>query len=122
MIRVCFVCLGNICRSPTAEGVMLHLLSQRGLAHAVEVDSAGTAAYHVGSRPDERSRRAAAKRGIELPGRARHFRAEDFERFDYVLALDASNFSDLQRLARGKYAERLFLLRDFDAAGPRGAS
>lgn len=122
MIRVCFVCLGNICRSPTAEGVMLHLLEQHGLSHAVEVDSAGTAAYHTGSRPDERSLRAASKRGIQLPGRARQFQAEDFARFDYVLALDDSNFADLKRLAKGKHAERLFLLRDFDPAGAKGAS
>lgn len=122
MINLCFVCLGNICRSPTGEGVMLHLLEQNGLSEQVHVDSAGTAAYHIGKRADERSARHAARRGIDLPSRGRQFQEEDFEKFDYVLAMDANNFSSLKTLARERHAERLFLLRDFDPASGKGSS
>lgn len=100
MISLCFVCLGNICRSPTAEGVMLSLIEERGLEGQISVDSAGTASYHTGNPADPRSAAAAKKRGIRLPSRARQFTAEDFERFDYVLACDQSNFEDLKDLAR----------------------
>jgi protein-tyrosine phosphatase len=120
MIRVCFVCLGNICRSPTAEGVFLHLLAGAGLLQQVSVSSAGTGAYHVGSRPDSRALATARRRGIELPGRAEHFQAKDFERFDYVIALDRNNERDLRALSRGRFDEKIVLLRDFDPAGAKG--
>jgi len=111
-IRVCFVCLGNICRSPTAEGVMLHTLAREGLADRFVIDSAGTGGHHAGERPDPRSLRAAKARAISLPSRARKFTQEDFARFDYVLAMDAQNQSDLLRLAPDPLSRskvRLFL-------------
>lgn len=122
MLELCFVCLGNICRSPTAEGVMLHLLQQRGLSDHVRVDSAGTAAYHVGNGADSRSIRHAQKRGIALPSRARQFKAGDFERFDYVLAMDSQNLVNLLSLSQGRHDDKLHLLRDFDPDSPPGSS
>lgn len=119
MVRVCFVCLGNICRSPTAEGVMRSLLKDRGI-DSVHVESAGTSAWHVGERPDPRARAAASSRGVNIDGAAQHFQAKDFERFDYVLALDASNQHDLLGLT-SEDAERakvkLFLNFSPDHAG-----
>lgn len=115
MIRVCFVCLGNICRSPTAEGIMAALVDEAGLAHAIAVDSAGTGAYHVGEPPDARARATARARGVMLGGKAAHFTARDFARFDYVVAMDESNRADLLALARddGQRA-KVHLLRSFD--------
>ncbi len=114
-IGVCFVCLGNICRSPTAEGVMRHLVVRASLADSFLIDSAGTGAYHVGERADARSRAEASRRGVELSSRARQFKAEDYGRFDYVVAMDSSNHRHLERLAGGR-AElaRLFMLRTFE--------
>jgi protein-tyrosine phosphatase len=121
-IRICFVCLGNICRSPTAEGVFTHLVADAGLTDRVAIDSAGTAAYHAGERPDRRSLAAARARGIELPGRARQFVAADFRRFDYVIAMDRSNHADLRDLAPDDEARaKIHLFRDFDPDAPRGA-
>jgi protein-tyrosine phosphatase len=122
MVSVCFVCLGNICRSPTAEGVMRHLVRQAGLDGKIDVDSAGTAGYHSGEAPDARARACGKRRGIEIAGRARQFKSADFGRFDYVLAMDRSNFEDLEELAEKVQAtERLHLLRAFDPESPRGA-
>lgn len=101
---------------------MLFLIEKNGLSHQVAVDSAGTAAYHGGEPPDRRSARAALRRGVELPSRARQFLAGDFERFDYVLAMDTSNLQNLQALAPGRYSDKLFLLRDFDPASGKGSS
>jgi protein-tyrosine phosphatase len=101
---------------------MLHLLQERGLTRDFKVDSAGTAAYHVGERPDQRSQAAANRRGVHLPGRARRFERSDFERFDYVLAMDRSNHSDLLERSGGPYDDRLHLLRDFDPTAPKGSS
>ena|SRR6188768_1818852 len=123
MLRLCFVCLGNICRSPIGEGVMRHLLQGAGLADVVEVDSAGTAGYHAGEPPDARARAAGRRLGVEVGGRARQFKRPDFERFDYVLAMDRSNFDDLAELAGDpKLRERLHLLRSFEPGSPAGAS
>jgi protein-tyrosine phosphatase len=123
MLRLCFVCLGNICRSPIGEGVMRHLLQQAGLGDQVEVDSAGTAGYHAGEPPDSRARAAGKRFNIEVGGRARQFKAGDFARFDYVLAMDNSNFEDLTKIAPDAAAKRkLHLLRGFDPASPKGAS
>jgi len=117
--RVCFVCLGNICRSPTAEGVFVHLVSEGGHEDAFEIDSAGTAAYHAGERPDRRSAATAQARGMPLRGRSRQFRVEDFDRFDHVLAMDCSNRDDLRRLAPDDDARaKIRLLRDFDPESP----
>ncbi len=101
---------------------MIHLLERRGLAKLFEVDSAGTAAYHTGERPDSRSRAAAKKRGVELPGVARQFLAEDFERFDYVLAMDDGNHAVLLGHSAGRFDSKLHLLRDFDTKSPKGSS
>jgi protein-tyrosine phosphatase len=122
MIRLCFVCLGNICRSPTAEGIMLHLVREAGRAHEFEIDSAGTSEYHVGEEPDPRSMAAARARGVHLPSRARQFLAEDFARFDYVLAMDVQNQRNLLGLAPDAGARaKIHLLRSFDAHSPAGA-
>jgi protein-tyrosine phosphatase len=116
-MRVLFVCLGNICRSPTAEGVMRALVDQAGLDERVELDSAGTGAWHVGSPPDARATAAAGARGIELEGRARQVRGEDFEHFDLVLAMDRENADELLRLASGEEQRaKVRLLREFDPA------
>ena len=120
--RVCFVCLGNICRSPTAEGVFRHLLNERGRAGEVYVESAGTAAYHVGEAPDRRSTATAAARGIVLEGAAARFDAEDFERFDWVIAMDRANARDLRERAPTEHAAaKVHLLRRWDPENTAGA-
>ncbi|CAK6701126.1 low molecular weight protein-tyrosine-phosphatase [Synechococcus sp. CBW1107] len=98
--RLLFVCLGNICRSPAAEGVFLHLLAREGLEQAVVVDSAGTGGWHVGRQADPRMRAAAARRGIALPSRARQIERADLERFDRILTMDEDNLRAVQSLAR----------------------
>lgn len=114
-MRLLFVCLGNICRSPTAEGVMRQLLVEEGLTEVVAIDSAGTGDWHVGHAPDERSASAASGRGIELSGQARQVKPTDFESFDLILAMDRSNHADLLALAPdGDARERVRLLREYD--------
>jgi protein-tyrosine phosphatase len=111
-INVLFVCMGNICRSPTAEGVFAHKLKNAGLDEVVSVDSAGTHAYHVGEAPDPRSQSTALKRGINLKHlKARKVVAEDFERFDYVLAMDRDNYRGLEAICPTgcEYKLQLFL-------------
>jgi protein-tyrosine phosphatase len=120
-IRICFVCLGNICRSPTAEGVMLQLVDEAGRAERIVIDSAGTGAWHAGERADARSRAEARSRGVDLPSIARQFTPADFDAFDYVVAMDRKNCLDLARLAGSAEHERkVRLLRSFDpqADGP----
>ena len=117
MTRILFVCLGNICRSPTAEGVMRSLVAQAGLEDSIELDSAGTGAWHVGSPPDERATEAAGTRGVTLEGSARQVRATDFTDFDVLVAMDSANLRDLRALAHGdEERERVRLLREFDPA------
>ncbi|HKK92665.1 MAG TPA: low molecular weight protein-tyrosine-phosphatase [Longimicrobiales bacterium] len=111
---VLFVCLGNICRSPLAEGVFLHLVAEAGSADDVVVDSAGTGAWHVGERPDPRSLEVAERHGIELPGHARRVTEEDFHRFARIVAMDRSNLSDLESLRPADSDTVLELLRDHD--------
>jgi protein-tyrosine phosphatase len=102
---------------------MRHLLQQESLEGVVQVDSAGTAGYHSGEPPDARARAAGKRFGVAVGGHARKFERADFERFDYVLAMDRSNFEDLSRLAPGPEAlAKLHLLRSFDSASPSGAS
>ncbi len=114
-LRVCFVCLGNICRSPTAEGVFQHLVNKNGFSALVEVDSAGTAAYHVGEPANSKSRMIAEQNGVNLNSKARKFEYSDLEYFDLVIAMDKDNHRDLQRLDRkGHFRDKIFLLRDFD--------
>ncbi|MDE3070970.1 MAG: low molecular weight phosphotyrosine protein phosphatase [Acidobacteriota bacterium] len=120
-MHILFVCLGNICRSPTAEGVMRTLAHDAGVAGRVELDSAGTGSWHIGEAPDERAIAAAKRRGIALSGSARQVGAEDFERFDLIVAMDRSNLADLERMAPSPAARaRLWLLRDFEAPGGAG--
>jgi protein-tyrosine phosphatase len=110
--RVLFVCLGNICRSPTAEGVLRHLAALAAPGLALEIDSAGTADYHIGAPPDGRSQGAALRRGIDISGlRARQVTEADFARFDLILAMDGENLRELQALKpRGSHAlVKLFL-------------
>jgi len=122
MVRVCFVCLGNICRSPTAAAVMRHLVKQAGLGKRIAIDSAGTGDWHVGGARDKRSRAVGVARGIPLSGVARQFVAEDFDDFDQVLAMDRSNRDDLLRMARdGRDRAKVALLRSFDPTAPADA-
>jgi protein-tyrosine phosphatase len=115
--RVLFVCLGNICRSPTAEGVMRRLVSDAGLDGEVVVDSAGTAGWHDGDPPDRRSQHEARERGLDISGlRGRQVRAADFEQFDLLLAMDAENQRDLLQLAPDAARGKVRLLREFDPA------
>jgi protein-tyrosine phosphatase len=120
MTRVCFVCLGNICRSPLAEGVFRHLAAQAGQAERFQVDSAGLGSWHVGEPPDARAIRVAGAHGVAVDGRARQFRPEDFKRFDLVLALDEDVYEGLGRLTRdGGQAGQVRYLRDFDPQAGR---
>jgi protein-tyrosine phosphatase len=119
-IRVCFVCSGNICRSPTAEGVFKKLASEAGIAHSFHVESAGIGSWHVGERPDPRTIRAAEARGYRLESRAQHWKARDFDRFDYVVAMDRSHVGSLMRLASSDAMKaKISLARDHVPDGPR---
>lgn len=112
--QLLFVCLGNICRSPSAENIMNHLIRQAGLEHEIVCDSAGTSSYHLGSPPDRRMSAAARSRGIELVGRARQFERSDFEEFDLILAMDRDNYEAICYLDRaGKYRDKVRLMCDF---------
>jgi protein-tyrosine phosphatase len=116
-VRILFVCMGNICRSPTAEAVMRRKLEEAGLAAAVELDSAGTDGWHAGSPPDARATEAARRRGTALTGAARQVTEDDFARFDLVLAMDRENVGELLRRAPDDEARgRVRLLREFDPA------
>ena len=107
--------MGNICRSPTAEGVMRHLLREQGLEDEIEIDSAGTGGWHAGAPPDARATEAARRRGIVLEGAARKVRASDFEEYDLLLAADRENVADLRAIAPDEQARaKVRLLREFD--------
>ena len=112
--RVLFVCLGNICRSPTAHGVFQKLVDERGLSHAIEIDSAGTGDWHVGRSPDTRTQTAARQRGYDLsPLRARQVIVQDFHIYDFILAMDDSNLADLKRMVPAEFAGHLGLFLEF---------
>lgn len=122
MSRILFVCLGNICRSPTAEGVMLHILQECGIT-SFTVDSAGTSAYHVGEAADRRSQQVANQRGIHLPSRARQFISADFERFDLILAMDQSNLMTILRMAKtDAHRQKVHLFMDAIPNSTKGQS
>ena len=113
-MRILFVCLGNICRSPMAEGLFRRELERRGIDHLVEVDSAGTGNWHVGEPPDPRARRAIARRGVDISHlRGRQVRPRDLDDFDLILTMDAENFSDLLALADKRQMEHIRLFLDF---------
>ncbi len=109
-VKVLFVCMGNICRSPTGQGVLEKLIRDAGLADRVEVDSAGTHAYHTGEQPDGRATKTALRRGIDLSGqKARRVSEEDFHHYDYVLAMDSNNLQDLLAICPDEHREKVSL-------------
>lgn len=113
-IRLLFVCMGNICRSPTAEGVFAALIEREGLIDKIRIDSAGTHAYHISEPPDMRAQRAAGKRDIDLSNlRARKAIEKDFHEFDYILAMDRSNYEDLENISPEGLGHKLHLFLDF---------
>jgi protein-tyrosine phosphatase len=115
MIEVCFVCLGNICRSPLAQGVFEKLVLDEGLQNQIRVASAGTGSWHIGSPPDKRMQQTANKYGVQLNSRGQQFHAGDYFNFDLILAMDDHNFSILEQLCPNpKKAENLKLFRSFD--------
>jgi protein-tyrosine phosphatase len=119
-MRILFVCMGNICRSPTAEGVFRHALAQHGLDFILEIDSAGTHDYHIGEPPDRRASAAAQSRGIDLTAlRARQVAEHDFARFDLILAMDEQNLEELQRRASPAHRDRIKLIMDYAPAAAR---
>lgn len=120
-MKVLFVCLGNICRSPLGEELLRHRARERGLDGAVEADSAGTGGWHAGEPPNNRMAIAASRHGVTLRGKARQVRSEDFDRFDLVVAMDTQNRRDLLRMA-GAQEEKVALMRDYDPASPPGSS
>ena len=114
MVNVLFVCMGNICRSPTAQGVFEQLVASHGLAEMIRIDSAGTHAYHVGEQPDTRATEAALRRGIDLTTqRARRVDPGDFIIFDYVLAMDSANYEDLAEICTAEELPKLHLFMGF---------
>jgi len=121
MIKVLFVCLGNICRSPLAEAVFNHLAKQRGLQDRLSCDSAGTSTYHIGEPPDERTFEVAEKNGLTLNHLGRQIRADDFQEFDYILAMDESNYRDILQFAKNRGVKlrdgRVVKLRKFENSG-----
>ena len=120
-IKVLFVCLGNICRSPTAEGVFRQHVKEAGLAGRIVADSAGTGDYHIGERPDPRACWAASRRGYDLaPLRARQVTQQDFVEFDYILAMDEQNMRTLTQLAPAAHAHKLKMITEFCSTGECG--
>ena len=114
MVKILFVCMGNICRSPVAEGVFAKLVHDEGLNELIEIDSAGTHAYHVGEPPDARAQRSALARGIDISLlRARRARAEDFDYFDYVVAMDEDNYQHLLAICPQHHQDKLQLYLDY---------
>jgi protein-tyrosine phosphatase len=121
-MRILFVCMGNICRSPTAEGVFRQLARQRAPDLVLEIDSAGTHDYHIGEPPDRRAVSAASRRSIDLSGlRARRVQEEDFERFDLILAMDEENLHELRRRATPQHHERIRLMMEYAPQSGRKA-
>lgn len=121
-LRICFVCLGNIVRSPLAQHLFMHSAWQAGASQRYEADSAAIGDWHIGEPPDERMRLVAAGHGLSYDGRARQFRRDDFERFDWVIAMDRENAGHLRRLAATPMQRaKIHLLREFDPQGGPGA-
>lgn len=115
--KIVFVCLGNICRSPTAEGIFQHLVNERGLQSYFYVDSAGTSAYHIGERANSKSRKTAEQHGIELNSRARRFESDDLKEFDLIVAMDNENRENIKALDNsGGHSDKVVMLRDYDSS------
>jgi len=116
-ISVLFVCMGNICRSPTAEGVFRSLVQNAGLEHRLRIDSAGTHAYHIGKSPDARASAAAVKRGFDLSAlRGRQVCPQDFHEFDYILAMDQENLSNLKHICPSGHEHKIRLFLEFSTS------
>lgn len=114
MMKILMVCMGNICRSPLAEGVVRRLADRVGMNARIEVDSAGTLAYHAGEQPDPRAKKVAARRGYDLSGmRARRVAEDDFSHFDLVLAMDKQNLAALERVCPEEYLHKLGLFMEY---------
>lgn len=120
MVNILFVCLGNICRSPMAEGLFIHLVDQAGLSDQIKIDSAGTGGWHVGAPADPRMRETAKAHGVNLPSKARQVTLEDFDHFDYIIPMDQSNLADLRELQVRKPNSRakVIKMRHFDPEAP----
>lgn len=113
--KICFVCLGNICRSPTAEGIFQHLVNERGLQPYFFIDSSGTSAFHIGEPANSKSQWVASQHGVKLHSKARKFDAADFDEFDLILAMDTENLSNIRRLDKnGNHSDKIKLVREFD--------
>lgn len=119
MINILFVCLGNICRSPLAEGIMIQAIRDKGLDNQIYVDSCGTSNYHIGDQPDHRTVKNASENNISLNHKARQFSVRDFETFHYILAMDSSNLGNIRQLdPERNHMNKVRLLRDFDIHQP----
>ncbi|MDX1906491.1 MAG: low molecular weight protein-tyrosine-phosphatase [Bacteroidia bacterium] len=118
MVHILFVCLGNICRSPLAEGIMLHLIREAGLQDHITVDSCGTGDWHTGEKADVRSRQVAARHGIDLPSRARKLRRTDMTTATYLIPMDQSNLADITHMFPGETTAQIVLMRHFDPEAP----
>lgn len=117
MVKVLFVCLGNICRSPLAEGIFNRMIEEKGLSSEIECDSAGTIGFHSGELPNHGSRKVAKKHGFDLTHRSRMIRLLDFDQFDYLVVMDENNYRDVKDWAaqyKGKHPFQIFMMRDFD--------
>ncbi|MDZ7716210.1 MAG: low molecular weight protein-tyrosine-phosphatase [Balneolaceae bacterium] len=113
--KICFVCLGNICRSPTAEGVFSHLVDERGLRPYFEIDSSGTSAYHIGESANSKSQQIAQQHGVTLDSKARQFKTSDFSYFDLIVAMDEENLRNIKQLdVQDEYSYKIEKLRTFD--------
>lgn len=118
MVKVIFVCMGNICRSPSGEAVMNKLVKRAGFENDIKCDSAGTIAYHEGEPADARMKRHALRRGFRITSIARRFRNEDFENFNYIIAMDKENYNDLLSFDNEKkFGNKIFMITDFSSSG-----
>lgn len=118
-VRLLFVCLGNICRSPAAESIMAGMIQKNGLQDVIEVDSAGTSGWHAGELPDARMRSQGERRGYDFLSRSRKFRPADFDDFDYILTMDGQNFSDVKSIARNQgQINKIHLITEFSRQSP----